>query len=521
MDQKFYVDFELLGVNALLNAAYVELEPTDSAPATPVEGTIYYDSTVSPQEKLPYFYDGTSWQNMYHFNGHEIDIGEEPADTDMFLIWDTDGDGAGGGSSSGSYAKVSYQYIKASTGYWTRAVPTGDNYLRPSTIADHVVLPLNAFVYFGVPTGDGDIPPDSSYIGMVDATPDYLRIHSDLDTLIDVQSDGVITFSFGSGSVWKMVETGTGTATSFYSQLPASSIGSDSYPLDQVYTDEIHFDNAGFNIVITIDTPVDGYTLTLPNADPSNGYHLQSTSAGILTWVDPQIHAPFTLNPTLTDVFTLTAQDLTTNASIQAGDLMVGAAANWGVLNLSVNDGFVLTETTTGVAWETAITLDSTLSSVFSFTDATRLLDASLSAGCLLYGDGSSNLQVRAKGNDGEILTLASGLPVWDAANDLEIPMGYSEDFDTTNGVIGTWSGVAAPYIYTITFANLNTATGIVISNEGGYKIQIYELTTYLSDPVYTEVECAATMDQTNDELKFFASTKFSGYIALTKLTMD
>lgn len=90
----------------------------------------------------------------------------------------------------------------------------------------------------------------------------------------------------------------------------------------------------------------------------------------------------------------------------------------------------------------------------------TKMTNPMTTLGDIIYG-GASGLATRlAKGTDGQILTLASGVPSWaDSPSGLPTQTGNSGKFLTTNGTIAYWLGISESNLTTSDVTTLDVST--------------------------------------------------------------
>ena len=86
----------------------------------------------------------------------------------------------------------------------------------------------------------------------------------------------------------------------------------------------------------------------------------------------------------------------------------------------------------------------------------------SYTSGDILYASGSNTLAKLAKGTDGEILTLASGIPSWEPAP-ITLPSQSGEEgkYLTTDGTTASWATLVVPIETGTATVTANTATTV------------------------------------------------------------
>lgn len=520
MDKKFYVDINLLGENALLSAAWIELEPATSPPTgSTVEGAIYYDNTSgSPDKEIPLFYDGSNWYPMYHFQNSTPALGTQPSSGDLFLIWDVDGGG------TNNYKYVTYSELNITSGYWSRDT-TGTAFLYPTTTTDAVGTLLGHYIYLNAVPASG---PGSDYIGMVDSSPDYLRINSSLNMYLNVQDDGHVQFAANENLMWTMYESSA--AAYLITGLGASHIGISGTPVTDIYSESYMIEDNSNVFTLTGSGSLGAtYTLKVPDAAGGTSQILRTTSgdATQLEWVSYTADTPVSVDGSIDDIFDIDiagTQVIAAVGAVTKGDIMYSDADdNWTRL-AATPDGYVLAVNTDVPAWEAVFTVDGSVSNIFDVTASTRVVAGTSAKGDLVYASATNVLNKLTIGNSGEFLYVNTDVPAWGSATDLDIAKIYSEEFNNTTGAVagdGLWVTNGSVFYYYIDFADITAACGMDFTTAGGVVIQVYQTTTYDdglgADNVWANVDCAYTVDYTNSRVMFHASSKFAGYVVVAK----
>jgi hypothetical protein len=126
----------------------------------------------------------------------------------------------------------------------------------------------------------------------------------------------------------------------------------------------------------------------------------------------------------------------------------------------------------------------------------------SYASGDILYASASNSLASLAKGTNGQILTLASGLPSWaDAPITLPTQTGNSGKYLTTNGTVASWATLVVPITTgtaTITTNTINQVDAFVMTPQTiEYTLSIVQGSKVRSSKVLVHSDGGTSVDMT------------------------
>ena len=135
----------------------------------------------------------------------------------------------------------------------------------------------------------------------------------------------------------------------------------------------------------------------------------------------------------------------------------------------------------------------------------------SYAAGDIVYASATDTLAKLAKGTDGQILTLASGVPSW-AAAPITLPSqtGNSGKYLTTDGTTASWGTLVVPITTGIETISSNTATTIDTNPLSGFTSIEYMVSLKQGSKIRTSKVVLQT-DGTSVDMTEFAITETGG----------
>ena len=135
----------------------------------------------------------------------------------------------------------------------------------------------------------------------------------------------------------------------------------------------------------------------------------------------------------------------------------------------------------------------------------------SYTSGDILYASASDTLAKLAKGSNGQILTLASGLPSWaDAPITLPTQTGNGGKYLTTDGTTASWATLVVPIETGTATLTANTATTISTTALSGFTSIEYMVSLKQGSKVRTSKVVMQT-DGTSVDMTEFAITETGG----------
>ena len=138
----------------------------------------------------------------------------------------------------------------------------------------------------------------------------------------------------------------------------------------------------------------------------------------------------------------------------------------------------------------------------------------SYASGDILYASATDTLAKLAKGTDGQILTLASGVPSW-AAAPITLPSqtGNGGYYLTTDGTNASWGALVVPITTGTATVTANTATTVDTTALSGFTSIEYMVSLKQGSKVRTSKVVLQT-DGTSVDMTEFAITETGGTIA-------
>jgi len=138
----------------------------------------------------------------------------------------------------------------------------------------------------------------------------------------------------------------------------------------------------------------------------------------------------------------------------------------------------------------------------------------SYASGDILYASATDTLAKLAKGTDGQILTLASGVPSW-AAAPITLPSqtGNGGYYLTTDGTNASWGALVVPITTGTATVTANTATTVDTTALSGFTSIEYMVSLKQGSKVRTSKVVVQT-DGTSVDMTEFAITETGGTIA-------
>ena len=139
---------------------------------------------------------------------------------------------------------------------------------------------------------------------------------------------------------------------------------------------------------------------------------------------------------------------------------------------------------------------------------------SSYTTGDLLYSSSSNTLAKLAAGSNGQILTLASGVPTW-AAAPITLPSqtGNSGKYLTTDGTDATWGTLVVPITTGTATVSANTATTVDTTALSAFTSIEYMVSLKQGSKIRTSKVVVQT-DGTSVDMTEFAITETGGTIA-------
>jgi len=231
-------------------------------------------------------------------------------------------------------------------------------------------------------------------------------------------------------------------------------------------------------------TTLSGYGITdaLDSTTAASTYLTQSTAAST--------YAPIN-NPT----FTGTVSGVT-KSMVGLGNVENTALSTWAGSTSITTLGTIATGTWSGT----------TIATTKGGTGLT-----SYASGDILYASATDTLAKLAKGTDGQILTLASGVPSW-AAAPITLPSqtGNSGKYLTTDGTTASWGTLVVPITTGTATVTANTATTVDTVALSGFTSIEYMVSLKQGSKVRTSKVVVQT-DGTSVDMTEFAITETGG----------
>jgi hypothetical protein len=138
----------------------------------------------------------------------------------------------------------------------------------------------------------------------------------------------------------------------------------------------------------------------------------------------------------------------------------------------------------------------------------------SYASGDILYASATNTLSKLTKGTDGQILTLASGVPSWAAAPiTLPTQTDNSGKYLTTDGSTASWASLVVPITTGTATITANTATTIDTNALSGFTSIEYMVSLKQGSKIRTSKVIVQT-DGTSVDMTEFAITETGGTIA-------
>jgi hypothetical protein len=135
-------------------------------------------------------------------------------------------------------------------------------------------------------------------------------------------------------------------------------------------------------------------------------------------------------------------------------------------------------------------------------------------SGDILYASATNTLSNLTKGTDGQILTLASGVPSWAAAPiTLPTQTDNSGKYLTTDGSTASWASLVVPITTGTATITANTATTIDTNALSGFTSIEYMVSLKQGSKIRTSKVIVQT-DGTSVDMTEFAITETGGTIA-------
>jgi Major tropism determinant N-terminal domain len=132
-------------------------------------------------------------------------------------------------------------------------------------------------------------------------------------------------------------------------------------------------------------------------------------------------------------------------------------------------------------------------------------------SGDILYASATDNLSALAKGTNGQILTLASGLPSWaDAPITLPSQTGNNGKYLTTDGTTASWATLVVPIVTGTATISSNTATTIDTNALNAFTSAEYMVSLKQGSKTRTSKVIVQT-DGTSVDMTEFAITETGG----------
>jgi len=187
-------------------------------------------------------------------------------------------------------------------------------------------------------------------------------------------------------------------------------------------------------------------------------------------------------------------------------DIGTGSTGGTTAITIGSSSGATSNITLNGTTTATNLNLTNALGPIYGGTGLTSYV-----SGDILYASATNTLAKLAKGSNGQILTLASGLPSWaDAPITLPSQTGNNGKYLTTDGTNASWATLSVPITTSTATVSSNTATTIDTTALSTFTSIEYMVSLKQGSKVRTSKVVVQT-DGTSVDMTEFAITETGG----------